>query len=72
MSFVSWFWFFMAVIGWIVGWIGLNAKEKTDRENKQLREVLQIEHNRKEYFKQRAYKYEHFYDFEKNNKTKEK
>jgi hypothetical protein len=72
MTITEWFFLFLAVFGFVCGCVGLTGKEKSDKENDKLRKALQIEHNRKEYFKQRAYRYEHFYDFEKHNKTKEK
>ena len=71
MSFVSWFWFFVAVIGWIVGWIASSAAEKQKEENRQLRRDNIITHNRMEYFRKKCEKYEVF-DFEKVNGKKEK
>lgn len=71
MTVIEWFWFFIAVFGVTCGWVGLGSKEKTDRENSRLREALQIEHNRAEYFKRKS-EHSAVFDFEKVNKNKEK
>lgn len=71
MTFIEWFWFFVAVFGVTCGYVGLNSKEKTDKENRRLREALQIEHNRAEYFKRKP-EHSAVFDFEKVNKNKEK
>ena len=64
-------WFFIAVFGVTCGWVGLCSKEKTDRENSRLREALQSEHNRAEYFRNKS-EHNAVFDFEKVNKNKEK
>lgn len=71
MTFIEWFWFFIAVFGVTCGWVGFSSKEKTDRENRRLREALQIEHNRAEYFRKKA-EHNAVFDFEKVNGKKEK
>jgi hypothetical protein len=67
MTAIEWFCFFIAVFGVTCGWVGLGSKEKTDRENRRLREALLIEHNRAEYFRKKA-EHNAFFDFEKVNK----
>ena len=64
MTFIEWFWFFIAVFGVTCGWVGFSSKEKTDRENRRLREALQIEHNRAEYFRKKS-EHSAVFDFEK-------
>ena len=71
MSFVSWFWFFVAVIGWIVGWIGSSAAEKQKKENRQLRRDNIITYNRMEYFRKKS-EHNSVFDFEKVNDKGEK
>ena len=71
MTFIEWFWFFIALFGITCGWVGLSSKEKTDRENRRLREALQIEHKREEYFRKKA-EHNAVFDFEKVNGKKEK
>lgn len=71
MTVTEWFWFFMAAIGWVVGWVGSSASDKKEEENKQLRESLLIEHNRAEYFRKKA-EHNAVFDFEKVNKKGEK
>ena len=71
MTFIEWFWFFIALFGITCGWVGLSSKEKTDRENRRLREALQIEHNRAEYFRNKS-EHNAVFDFEKVNGKKEK
>lgn len=67
MTIHEWFFFFLAVFGVVCGCVGLNSKEKTDRENSRLREALQIEHNRAEYFRRKS-EHNAVFDFEKVNK----
>ena len=64
MTFIDLFCIFVVIFGVICGYVGLSAKEKTEKENERLREALQIEHNRAESFKK---KLEHsaVFDFEK-------
>ena len=71
MTVIYWFMFFVSVFGVICGYVGLTAKEKKEKENKYLREVLQTEHNRAEYFRKKA-EHNAVFDFEKANGKKEK
>ena len=71
MTICEWFFLGLAVFGIICGFVGLNAKEKTEKENGRLRETLQIEHNRAEYFRRKS-EHSAVFDFEKVNKNKEK
>lgn len=71
MSFVSWFWFFVAVIGWVVGWIASSAADKQKEENRQLRRDNIITHNRMEYFRKKS-EHNAVFDFEKVNDKGEK
>lgn len=64
MTICEWFFFALAVFGFICGYVGLSSKEKTDKENSRLREALQIEHNRAESFK-RKLEHSSVFDFEK-------
>lgn len=71
MTFIDLFCIFVVIFGVICGWVGFSSKEKTDRENRRLREALQIEHNRAEYFRKKA-EHNAVFDFEKVNGKKEK
>ena len=71
MTIREWFFLFLAVFWMICGFVGLSAKEKTEEENGRLREALQIEHNRAEYFRKKA-EHNAVFDFEKVNGKKEK
>lgn len=71
MTFAEWFFFFIALFGVICGYVGLSSKEKADRENSRLREALQVEHNRANYFRRKA-EHNTVFDFEKVNDEKEK
>ena len=71
MTCIELFWFFIAVFGVTCGWVGFSSKEKTDRENRRLREALQIEHNRAEFFRIKA-EQNAVFDFEKVTGKKEK
>lgn len=71
MTYTEWFFLALAVFGVICGYVGLSSKEKTDKENSRLREALQVEHNRAEYFRKKA-EHNAVFDFEKVNGKKEK
>lgn len=71
MTFIDLFCIFVVIFGVICGYVGLTAKEKAEAENERLREALQIEHNRAEYFKRKS-EHSAVFDFEKVNSKKEK
>ena len=71
MTIREWFFLFLAVFWMICGFVGLSAKEKSEAENSRLRDALQIEHNRAEYFRRKS-EHSAVFDFEKVNKNKEK
>lgn len=71
MTITSYFFLFLAVVGWIGEIVGCHSAEKSEDENKRLREALKIEHNRAEYFRKKC-ENNYFFDFEKVNGKKEK
>ena len=64
MTICEWFFLGLAVFGIICGFVGLNAKEKTEAENDRLRDKLLTEHRRAEYFKRKS-EHNAVFDFEK-------
>lgn len=71
MSFVSWFWFFIAVCGWVIAWVASSSADKKAKQNEELRKENIITTNRMNYFRKKCEKYEVF-DFEKVNDKGEK
>ena len=64
MTICEWLFLGLAVFGIICGFVGLNAKEKTEAENDRLRDKLLTEHQRAEYFKRKS-EHKAVFDFEK-------
>lgn len=64
MTICEWFFLGLAVFGIICGFVGLNAKEKTEEENGRLRDKLLTEHRRAEYFRKKS-EHSAVFDFEK-------
>lgn len=67
----EYFFLFVAIFGWICGFVAINESEKTEEENGRLRDKLLTEHRRAEYFKRKS-EHNAVFDFEKVNSKEEK
>lgn len=76
MTYREWFFLFMAIFGWICGFVAINDREKTKDENNRLRKRLLAEHDKLVALQTVTSggdnKQRQFFDFEKVNGKKEK
>lgn len=76
MTCTEWFFLFLAVFGWIVGWCGLSSQAKEKEKSDFLRNCLNrercINQELKSELKKQQSKSRAFFDFEKVNNRKEK
>ena len=76
MTFREYFFLFVAIFGWICGFVAINESEKTKEENNRLRNCLLAEQQKAIAWQKAAGvvdgRHREFFDFEKVNSKEEK